>query len=169
MPQEMKMRKYYGTDGRVVKEVEDRDWKSLTSQEKQQVKDDTDRLWADMNSRGIGSRISDEDLQRSIANTNAEIMRKDKIKKGFSYVFISPLISLFRLISTITKVLGKVLYLGIIVGLWFVYDIYVQVQNGIPFAETENKLYVCSILLPLAANLISLMSEKYADYLYYKS
>ena len=106
----------------------------------------------------------------SVAANSEDLNKRNCHRKSiYRDIFTLPLISFFRLISAITKILGKVLYLGIIVGLWFAYDIYVQIQSGVPFVEANNKLYVCAILLPFVANLISLMSEKFADYLYFKS
>jgi hypothetical protein len=124
-----------------------------------------------------GNRAIERDSKRwekagySEAKYLENYRKSDKaISKNLRFVFFTPLSIVFRIISNVAKIIGIFSSIGVFYGIYNVYKVVLQLNEGMPLAEITHKTTaLIFIIFPFVALAVHWISKKLADYFYFNS
>jgi len=109
-----------------------------------------------------------------VTNENEKIKRKlernKAIADGSRYILLTPLSVAFKVVSVITKIIGMVSAIGLPYGVYSIYMVVTQLNDGVPFMEATHRIPIgLFVILPFVALLVHVLTKKFSLYLYFKS
>lgn len=85
----------------------------------------------------------------------------EKLLSGLRSVFYPPLSIAFHVVSFVTKGIGCITSIGLIAGVYYLYQSFSALFKGVPFAEIETfSKAVPVIIVPFIAFAVSVVTEK---------
>jgi len=91
------------------------------------------------------------------------------VKEALRYALFAPLSIVFKIVSFATVFIGSISAIGIPYGLYSGYRVFIQLRNGVSFAEATHKWFVgLFVILPVIAFLIHFLVDKLIDYFEYR-
>ena len=106
-------------------------------------------------------------LQNNLGKINRRIQITESIKQCLKFMICTPLSISLDAISAILKIVGSLLAIGLPVGAYYLYKVIIQLHNGVPFAEVNDKtLTLLFFIFPFTAFFFHYITKKLSEILY---